>query len=251
MGIKIAAHTSFEAVAHIESAHKVFYLEADSLAGHWIRKLNRTAESLHGHYGVGKDRMVTYEEMVERVLDCVRSGQDVCLASYGHPGVFAYPMHEAVRRARAEGYEAKMLPGISAEDCLFADLGVDPGNRGCQTYEATDFLVSRRRFDTGSALVLLQIGVIAECGYKLELGSWNPAGVRILKDVLLEHYSSDHVVTVYEAACYASCDPSIQEIELSQLTEAKISPVSTLYVPPTERVEPDQDMLGKLGLRSN
>jgi hypothetical protein len=34
-----------------------------------------------------------------------------------------------------------MLPAISAEDCLFADLGVDPADHGCPSYEATDFLV--------------------------------------------------------------------------------------------------------------
>jgi hypothetical protein len=37
-----------------------------------------------------------------------------------------------------------MLPGISAEDCLFADLGIDPGIYGCQSYEATDFLANGR-----------------------------------------------------------------------------------------------------------
>jgi len=35
-----------------------------------------------------------------------------------------------------------MLPGISAEDCLFADIGVDPGIYGCQSFEATDLFVN-------------------------------------------------------------------------------------------------------------
>jgi hypothetical protein len=34
-----------------------------------------------------------------------------------------------------------MLPAVSAEDCLFADLGVDPGAAGCQSHEAADFLI--------------------------------------------------------------------------------------------------------------
>jgi hypothetical protein len=32
-----------------------------------------------------------------------------------------------------------MLAGISAEVCLFADLGVDPAVNGTTTYEATDW----------------------------------------------------------------------------------------------------------------
>ena len=31
----------------------------------------------------------------------------------------------AIRRAKLERYEARMLPGISSAECLFADLGID------------------------------------------------------------------------------------------------------------------------------
>ena len=34
-----------------------------------------------------------------------------------------------------------MLPGISAEDCLLADLGVDSAHNGLQSLEATDLLI--------------------------------------------------------------------------------------------------------------
>ena len=69
----------------------------------------------------------------------------MCLVSYGHPGVFAYPMHEAIRQAKALGHSAVMFPAVSCEDAFFADLGVDPGQSGCQSFEATDFLVYQRR----------------------------------------------------------------------------------------------------------
>ena len=49
-----------------------------------------------------------------------------------------------------EGFNAQMLAGISAEDCLFADLGLDPGKNGCQSFEATDFLIRRRQFEPTS-----------------------------------------------------------------------------------------------------
>ena len=54
--------------------------------------------------------------------------------------VFVQPSHESIAIARLEGFSARMLPGISAEDCLFADIGLDPGKDGCQSFEATDFL---------------------------------------------------------------------------------------------------------------
>ncbi|MFI1583783.1 hypothetical protein [Embleya sp. NPDC020630] len=77
-----------------------------------------------------------------------------------HPGVFAFPGHEAVRRARLDGIPARMLAGSSAGDWLFADPGLDPATRGCQSIEASDFLLRHRVFDPTSLLVLWQVGVI-------------------------------------------------------------------------------------------
>jgi hypothetical protein len=89
-----------------------------------------------------------------------------------------------------------MLPGVSTEDCLFADLGIDPA-AGCQSYEATDFLLNGRRIDTSAALVLWQAGVVGDLRYRQ-----GPAtdGLRVLVDHLLHLYPGDHRVMVYEAA---------------------------------------------------
>ena len=98
--------------------------------------------------------------MAEAILEPVRAGKRVCAAFYGHPGVFVLPSHEAIARARAEGFDATMLPGVSAEDCLVADLGVDPARNGLQSYEAGDFLRRRPAIEPTTALVLWQIGVV-------------------------------------------------------------------------------------------
>ena len=71
----------------------------------------------------------------------MREGKRVCAVFYGHPGVYVRRPTPRSRRARQEGYQARMLPAVSAEDCLFADLGVDPGEHGWQSWEATGFLL--------------------------------------------------------------------------------------------------------------
>ena len=127
-GIRIVGQLTIEAIAWMKRADRVLYLVADRVAEETIRALNPTgAESLSPLYAEGKPRLASYHEMVVRILSCVRSGMVTCVATYGHPGVFADPVHEAIRRTRAEGYPARMLPAISAEDCLFADMGLDPG----------------------------------------------------------------------------------------------------------------------------
>lgn len=148
VGVGIAlGQTTLEAKAHVEAADKVYYLVSNPSAVLWLEQLNATAESLYSFYEVGKPRLQSYDDMVDRVVSAVRAGQAVCAAFYGHPGVFADPGHRAVKVARSEGYPARMLPGVSAEDYLFADLGIDPSRCGCQSYEASDFLICGRLFD--------------------------------------------------------------------------------------------------------
>jgi len=246
-GIAGPAHVSAAARAELAAADRVFHLLADPLSREWLRGLRPDAEDLSDCYRPGRERAASYREMVERLLAAVRSGARVCAAFYGHPGVFAQPSHEAVRRARAEGLAARMLPAISAEDCLFADLGVDPGASGCQSFEATDFLVRRRRHDPTAGLVLWQIGVIAVADHR-EAELWNPDGLRVLTEVLLESYPPGHPVVVYEATTLPITDPKRFETALAALPEAPVTALSTLWVPPLPSPEPDPERLRRLGL---
>jgi len=228
-GLKAIADTSMEAVAQIRRADELFYLSADQVTTAWLHELNSSARSLGSSYAVGKLHRDIYAEMLERVLEPVRAGRRVCVALYGHPGVCAYAGHEAVRRAKAEGYPARMLPGISCEDSLFADLGVDPAASGLQTYEATNFLVRRRVFDPRAGLVLLQLGMLGQNHFKEK---YSPVGVPLLVQVLSQAYGERHLVTLYEAALHSICGPLVEQVELAHLPQAPIKTATTLYVPP-------------------
>jgi Tetrapyrrole (Corrin/Porphyrin) Methylases len=184
--------------------------------------------------------------MVDYILSFVRAGQRVCAVFYGHPGVFAFPPHESVRRAREEGFHAEMLAGISADACLYADLGVDPAEGGCQSFEATDFLVRHRRFDPHNQLVLWQVGVI---GMLDRNPDFDPRpGLDVLVGRLAEFYPADHSVTVYEASPYAACDPKIVTVGLQDLPSAAVTAISTLYIPPVADLELDDAVLELVGI---
>ena len=232
-GIRFITQITPEARAAIEGADKVFYISSGPLQRRWIEQQNPSTEDLRPLYQIGRPRLETYREMADRALVAARGGARVCLVMYGHPGVLVHPAHEAIRRARAEGIPAVMLPGVSSEDCLFADLGVDPGARGCQSFEATDFLVYRRRFDPRSALVLYQIAVIGVRAHTLDLP--NKKGLRALIAALSAHYPEDHPAVIYTAAEYPGCAPRITELTLAALADAAVDAGSTLYVPPLEQ----------------
>jgi uncharacterized protein YabN with tetrapyrrole methylase and pyrophosphatase domain len=234
----------------VEQADKVLYLIPDEISKTWIKKINPNAESLLDCYAQGKPRSDSYKEMTERTLTYVRQGLNVCVIYYGHPGVFVNPSHESIRRARAEGFSARMLPGVSAEDCLFSDLGIDPSTRGCQNFEATYFLLHTPRFDTSSHLILWQIGMIGDFTYNLNRD--NKPSLTVLADFLKKYYDPNHEVFIYEASLYVICEPFIQRLPLSKLPDAYNNYHSTLYIPPkiTKTAESlDYDMAFKLGLR--
>lgn len=243
-GIRLAAHLTAEARAHLEGAEKLLYLVADPISTEWMHELNPSAESLGRFYERRKDRRVTYREIAEEIVRRVRMGLDVCVAHYGHPGVFVHPSHLAMAQASAAGHATRMLPGISAEDCLFADLGLDPGDRGCQSFEATNFLVFQRRFDPTALLVLWQVGTLG----RLDSDFGDVSGpLGVLVTVLEPHYGGDHEVILYEAPRVPGAEPRADRIGMARLATATVSPITTLVVPPIGERQPDLEMAARLG----
>ncbi len=247
-GIQLVGHLTLATEAWIKQADKVLFAIADPVTAKWLKTLNATAEALPYNTD-NQRRRETYHEMVEHMLTFVRQGLNVCVVFYGHPGIFTDPTHNAIRQARREGFRAQMLPGVSAEDCLFADLGLDPGKNGCQTFEATDFLIRNRQFDPHSALILWQIAMVGNLGFYQEGGHVH--GLTVLTEVLETTYGADHEVTVYEAAVYHPvCEPVIHPLPLSKLPQATVTTVSTLFVPPKGSAPVDKEMMARLKMPS-
>lgn len=244
LGMTLGAHLAPRARSHIEQADVVFVAVSDPIVELWVQQMNPDVRSLQPLYREGKPRTDTYREMVETMLAEVRAGRRVCGAFYGHPGVFAQAPHRAVAQARREGFEAAMEPGISAEDCLYADLGIDPGEVGCQHYEASQLMFYRRRLDTSAYLVVWQPGVAGDRGYRRFS---TPAAYRqVLVDLLAEDYPLDHECTLYEAATSPLQSPRIETLALRDLPAASLAAHSTLVLPPATPLRRNEALLARL-----
>ncbi len=236
-GIRATGQMTIETIAWIKAADKVLYVTVDPVAEAAIHTLNpRGAESLLHCYGENKLRAQTYREIVEITMGHVRGGRRTCLVVYGHPGVFTVPTHEVIRLARGEGFRARMVPAISAADCLFADLGVDQVG-GCLSYEATDFLLNVRAVDPAAHLILWQIGGLGDPTYKRH--HYEIRGLAQLTTKLMRHYGPQHSVYLYEAAMFPGVEPLIRSGPLALLPQGAPTPNSTLYVPPPWQPQPD------------
>ena len=244
LGMMLGAPIGPRARSHIEQSDVVFVAVSDPLVELWLQQMHRDVRSLQPHYAEGKSRHETYREMVEAMLAEVHAGKQVCGAFYGHPGVFAQVAHDAIAQARREGFLARMEPGVSAEDCLYADLGIDPGRYGCQHYEASQFMFYRRRIDTAAYLVLWQIGIAGDRSCtRFATGSNHR---RLLVERLMKDYPADHEVIIYEAATLPITDPRMERVKLRDLPEAQLHMHSTLVLPPAMALQPDTDMLARI-----
>jgi uncharacterized protein YabN with tetrapyrrole methylase and pyrophosphatase domain len=235
-GIRIGVQLTPESRAAIDAADELLYVNAEPLGDRWLASLHPQATSLAPLYRSGTDREDVYEAIVEAILRPVRRGAAVCAAFYGHPGVFVRPSHEAIARARAEGHFARMLPAVSAEDCLFADLGIDPATYGCVSFDATTFLARRRPIDSSAALVLWQVAAVCEARAVVE--GQHGANVPLLVERLAVAYPDDHEVVLYEASPFPATEPLVQHLSLGDLAETVPAPQATLYVPPLASAAP-------------
>ena len=244
LGMMLGAHVSPRSRSHIEQSDVVFVLVSDPLVELWVQDMRPDARSLQPYYREGQSRLTSYREMVEAMLVEVRAGRRVCGVFYGHPGVFALVPHKAIAGARAEGFDAHMEPGISAEDCLYADLGIDPGTFGCQHYEASQLMFYRRRIDPSAYLIIWQVGMAGD--RSLARFSTGPAYRKLLVDLLAQDYPLDHPVTAYEAATLPITAPRRETLRLSDLVEADLRLQTTLVFPPARPMERNQEMLDRL-----
>lgn len=235
---------TLEAQSHIQNAERVLAVVPAPLSYHQLTELNPAVESLSVFYD-GRPRPETYQAMTARMVECVKAGLDVCAVFYGHPGVFVAPTHAAIRALRAEGFEARMLPGISADACLIADLGLDPAEHGWQSYETTSFLLTMRTLNPHAALILWQVGLAGE----LSLERFVPGarGLVALARLLGEAYPDHHRICLYEASLLPGFAPRISWLALSELAQAELKEYSTLIVPPLARASLVEERLAWLG----
>lgn len=230
LGMTLGSHLTPLARSHIEQADVVFAALSDYVVELWLQRMHPDMRSLQSYYAEGKSRMKTYREWVAVMMTELRAGKRVCGVFYGHPGIFAWSPHKVIEQARAEGYEAHMEPGISAADCLYADLGIDPGRFGCQHLEASQLLFYERRIDPAGYLVLWQVGLTGD--RSLGRRSTGPAYRQLLVNLLSRDYPLDHEVIIYRGATLPIEQPRIRRVALCDLPHVPLTAEEMVVLPP-------------------
>ncbi len=231
-GIMFPSQMTFQAADAIRAADvTLFNVGNHALAVDWIRDNAKLAVDLYDYYDHGKSRQHTYEQMVEAILDELRAGKNVVAAFYGHPGVFVGPGFDAIKQARKEDFEAYMLPGVSAVDCMFADLEFDPAPYGCTMVEASDYVLMERDYDSRMPLIVWQAGVVGDISFNAK-GHATSESEDMLKRRLLRDYPKDHPIITYVAATLPGMQSKTRNATIGTLEDLRLNASSTCLVPP-------------------
>lgn len=247
-GMRMAGQLTPIAQSYMESFDIVIAAVPNIFTRKWLQGVAKEYVCLNDHYEDtkvdGKTRRDTYRRMADTILKEVRAGKKVCAAFYGHPGIFACISHMAIAEAREEGYDAHMEPGISALDCLVADLGIDPGSHGMQSMESTQFMIYKRTLDPTALLILWQVGIAGDL--TLKRFDTEPAHLQILVNKLAQYYPLDHEVILYEAATDPLEKTRIDKLHLGDLPKMAYKQITTLVIPPAKNLEKDQAIIDEL-----
>jgi uncharacterized protein YabN with tetrapyrrole methylase and pyrophosphatase domain len=233
IGYQVAGHVTTETLGWLQSADRLFFLVYDPIAEQWLRALNASAVSLSDCTRPRHLLSDCCRQMEQIILKALRQGMNVCAVFSGHPGVGVDVAHHTLEKAAAEGYPVRMVPAVSAMDCLFADLGVEPAD-GFQVFEAETLLINNYRIDKQSALIILQPGTMGITRVQVKPRNSRSRTIDLQK-FLLKVYQEDHKVVVYEAAMLPIAKPLIESTTLAHLIEVELTPISTLYIPPAGR----------------
>lgn len=244
LGMTLGSHLTPLARSHILQADVVFAALSDGIVELWLQRMHPDVRSLQPYYAPGKSRLKTYREWVDVMMAEVRAGKRVCAVFYGHPGVFAWSPHKVIEAARAEGFIALMEPGISAEDCLYADLGIDPGRFGCQHFEASQLLFYERRIDPSAYLVLWQVGVVGNPS--IGRPDRNVAYRELLVEVLARDYPLEHELLLYRCATLPIEKPRVRRMRLHELPGADIPAEETVILPPARELKLSRQLAERL-----
>lgn len=243
-----------EAEAALERSEQVFLLHTHDIVYEYLAdEFDAAVTDLREEYEAHTDRRDTYERMAERVLSAASSATSpVSFVLYGHPMVYVSPSQIVLERADDHELTVEVRPGVSAMDCLYVDLGLDPAENGIQMYDATDLILREYELNPSVPTMIWQIGSIETTLYTTSQSS--PQRFTRLREYLEQYYPEDHTVSLVKTATLPVADPEKLDYELGNLEQIHedVTPLHTLYIPPsTSRNVQDAELRNQVTSRKH
>jgi hypothetical protein len=248
LGVLNVDHVTRETEALIRDSNEVLYLDTGVATHAYLESLCPRVTSLfETSYEEGRQRINAYHRMSAQVLDAALDHPPVTFAIQGHPVIGVYAPFLIKDMARLLDLEILILPGISAMDCLVAELMVDPCVTGMQMFEATDLLLRRRVLQPDVPALIWQIGCVETRLHTTWISK--PERFERLRAHLLRFYPPEHQVQALYSAPHPLARSTIYRFALQDICQHAhlLHPGFTLFVPAThERAVEDYELLHQM-----
>lgn len=235
LGILRGHQVTREVDEAIRCCKEVLYIDRSAEMDAYLRERCPRVTDLHPlSYREGENRLNAYDTMASKVVEAALDHPPVAFGLYGHPLIYAFPPFQVSQAAQLLDLRVKILPGISALDCLLVDLMLDPAHEGLQMYEATDLLIRHRPLQPDVPSLIWQIGAVETALYS-ELPN-SPGRFETLKEYLLKFYPAEHAVVAVYSSDDVQRETSFVKFVLGEMESraAELHQGMTLYIPPVE-----------------
>ncbi|MHC4064921.1 MAG: SAM-dependent methyltransferase [Planctomycetota bacterium] len=232
----------------IRRSNEVLYVDTGVATRTYLAGLCPRVTSLfETSYEEAGHRLNAYHHMAARVLDAALDHPPVTFAMHGHPIVGAYAPFLIRDMATVLALEVAVLPGVSAMDCLFAELMVDPCVAGMQMYEATDLLLRRRPLQADVHALIWQIGCVETSLHTRHVSK--PVRFERLRSHLLRFYPARHYVSAVYSTPHPLMPSTVHRFALRDLCDYAhvLHPGFTLFIPAAiDRPIEDHELLRQI-----
>lgn len=223
-----------EAERAISKSNEVLYVDNGVGVFEYLsNRCENVTDLLSTSYVSGEHRLKAYQNMAARVVEAALLHPPVTYLLYGHPTVFAYPPELIQKLADLLDLKVKIYPGISAMDCIFAELHFDPGANGLQIYEASDILLRHIPLLPDIPALIWQIGALETSLYSSSRSK--PSRFRRFEEYLLKYYPIGHVAKAIYCSSHPLAPSTITEFPIDKIHEFSehLHSGYTLYIPRT------------------
>jgi len=248
LGIRGPAQVTRETEAILRRCTRIYYAHTDPAVGAYLRQLCPRVFNLAGYHAHGRSHRRTYDAIAAALTRGATRRPPVAFAVFGHPLVYVSLANWLLARP-PRGLRVKALPAVSALDCLFVDLHLNPADAGLQMFDANQLLLKRRPLQPDVPCLIWQPATV-ESTYATTAWS-RPQRFHRLRDYLLGFYPKEHrVVLALSATTSRRTAPRLKRIALGRLEQARreIDAGATLFIPATHDRPVADEAFKKLAL---
>lgn len=232
-GVKGYSQITLEAINHLRSSKKVLYFpNSTDNAELFFSHFNIvTFESLSYLYIDGAKDIENYQRVISKLLDEVRTLEDIALLMPGHPRLGVTILRWLEKKVMDTDIKIETIPGISSFDTMVNDLKVDPLEQGSVIIDANRLLLYQYEMEPRIDHYIYHVCSIGTPRTYVS----NPSienRIDLLKNYLLRFFDFKKAVTLIKSPLSMSDQPFVVSEELGYLENVLqyIDFSTTLYI---------------------